>query len=385
MPKESLICARTVLGWMEREHIPVYDETAKRDGVRHIFYRSSHLTENAVLTLTASRSPGGKALGILADMLRERCPEVTGLVFNRNTARGNTVLAGEFTTVWGSDILTEGLCGLTFTLSPRSFFQVNPPQAERLYEAALGYAAITPGMTALDLYCGTGTIGLCMASRGARVIGAEVIPAAVENAKDNARRNGLSDVCEFLCADAGEAAAELARRGIRPQVIVVDPPRRGLDESVISHAAGMQPERIVYVSCDPGTLARDLASFSRHGYAPTGGVAVDMFPRTSHVETVVLLSKGEIDSKKVRVEFSLEDMDMSEFQDGATYPQIKEYVLEHTGLKVSNLYISQIKRKCGLEVGKNYNLPKSEDSRQPQCPPEKEKAIREAFKYFGMI
>jgi len=318
-------------------------------------------------------------------MLRERCPDVTGLVLNRNTARGNTVLAGEFDTVWGSEVLTEGLCGLTFTLSPRSFFQVNPPQAERLYEAALGYAGITPGMTALDLYCGTGTIGLCMASRGARVIGAEVIPAAVENARDNAKRNHLSDECEFLCADAGEAAAELARRGIRPQVIVVDPPRRGLDESVISHAVGMQPERIVYVSCDPGTLARDLASFARQGYTLAAGIAVDMFPRTSHVETVVLLSKGEIDSKKVRVEFSLEDMDMSEFQDGATYPQIKEYVLEHTGLKVSNLYISQIKRKCGLEVGKNYNLPKSEDSRQPQCPPEKEKAIREAFKYFGMI
>ncbi len=185
-PKEALACAQTVLDWMEREHIPVYDEAAKRDGVRHIFYRSSHLTEKAVLTLTASRSPGEKALGILTDMLRERCPDVTGLVLNRNTARGNTVLAGEFDTVWGSEVLTEGLCGLTFTLSPRSFFQVNPPQAERLYEAALGYAGITPGMTALDLYCGTGTIGLCMASRGARVIGAEVIPAAVENARDNA-------------------------------------------------------------------------------------------------------------------------------------------------------------------------------------------------------
>ena len=229
-------------------------------------------------------------------MLRERCPDVTGLVLNRNTARGNTVLAGEFDTVWGSEVLTEGLCGLTFTLSPRSFFQVYPPQAERLYEAALGYAGITPGMTALDLYCGTGTIGLCMASRGARVIGAEVIPAAVENARDNAERNHLSDECEFLCADAGEAAAEFARRGIRPQVIVVDPPRRGLDESVISHAAGMQPERIVYVSCDPGTLARDLASFARQGYTPAAGIAVDMFPRTSHVETVVLLSKGEVDS-----------------------------------------------------------------------------------------
>ena len=147
----------------------------------------------------------------------------------------------------------------------------------------------------------------------------------------------------------------------------------------------MEPERVVYVSCNPSTLARDILRFNARGYALEQATAVDMFPRTCHVETVVLLSKGEVDSKKIRVEFSLEDMDMSEFQDGATYPQIKEYVLEHTGLKVSSLYISQIKRKCGLEVGKNYNLPKSEDSRQPQCPPEKEKAIREAFKYFGMI
>ena len=147
----------------------------------------------------------------------------------------------------------------------------------------------------------------------------------------------------------------------------------------------MQPPRIVYVSCDPATLGRDVKIFREFGYEAKRAAAVDMFPGTAHVETVVLLSKGEVDSKKIRVEFSLEDMDMSEFQDGATYPQIKEYVLEHTGLKVSNLYISQIKRKCGIGVGKNYNLPKSEDSRQPQCPQEKEKAIREAFKYFGMI
>ena len=180
-------------------------------------------------------------------------------------------------------------------------------------------------------------------------------------------------------------AAELTRRQLRPDVICVDPPRKGLVPEVIASIAAMAPRRVVYVSCDPGTLGRDVKRFAEMGYLTRRAVAVDLFPRTRHVETVVLLSKGEIDSKKVRVEFSLEDMDMSEFQDGATYPQIKEYVLEHTGLKVSNLYISQIKRKCGLEVGKNYNLPKSEDSRQPQCPPEKEKAIREAFKYFGMI
>ena len=153
----------------------------------------------------------------------------------------------------------------------------------------------------------------------------------------------------------------------------------------MNSVAQIGPERIVYVSCNPETLVRDLKYFKKKGYRVSKGVGVDMFPFTVHVETVVLLSKGEVDSKKIRVEFSLEDMDMSEFQDGATYPQIKEYVLEHTGLKVSNLYISQIKRKCGIGVGKNYNLPKSEDSRQPQCPQEKEKAIREAFKYFGMI
>ena len=168
-------------------------------------------------------------------------------------------------------------------------------------------------------------------------------------------------------------------------MIVLDPPRKGCSEQTIRAAAKMAPDRIVYVSCDPATLARDCAVFKELGCEVEEATRVDLFPRTAHVETVVLLSKGEVDSKKIRVEFSLEDMDMSEFQDGATYPQIKEYVLEHTGLKVSNLYISQIKRKCGIGVGKNYNLPKSEDSRQPQCPQEKEKAIREAFKYFGMI
>ena len=170
-----------------------------------------------------------------------------------------------------------------------------------------------------------------------------------------------------------------------PDVIVVDPPRKGCDEKCLDTMLKMQPDRIVYVSCDSATLARDLRILVDGGYTLQKVRPVDMFPMSVHVETVVLLSKGEVDSKKIRVEFSLEDMDMSEFQDGATYTQIKDYVLEHSGLKVSNLYISQIKRKCGIEVGKNYNLPKSEDSRQPQCPPEKEKAIREAFKYFGMI
>jgi 23S rRNA (uracil1939-C5)-methyltransferase len=167
--------------------------------------------------------------------------------------------------------------------------------------------------------------------------------------------------------------------------MVLDPPRKGCDPAALAAILQSGVKRLVYVSCDPATLARDCRILAEGGFSVERVQPVDMFPHTGHVETVVLLSKGEVDSKKIRVEFSLEDMDMSEFQDGATYTQIKDYVLEHSGLKVSNLYISQIKRKCGIEVGKNYNLPKSEDSRQPLCPPEKEKAIREAFKYFGII
>ena len=224
-----------------------------------------------------------------------------------------------------------------------------------LYRKAVEFAALTGEETVLDLYCGAGTITLCMAQHCKQAIGAEIVPEAIDDAWQNAKSNGVENV-EFFCGDAKETAAELARRGLRPDVICVDPPRKGLAPEVVEAAAAMSPRRIVYVSCDPATLGRDVKRFAEHGYTAVRAAAVDLFPKTAHVETVVLLSKGEIDSKKVRVEFSLEDMDMSEFQDGATYPQIKEYVLEHTGLKVSNLYISQIKRKCGLEVGKNYNL-----------------------------
>ena len=307
-----------------------------------------------------------------------------GVVLSVNQAKTNVILGKEYHTLWGQDFLVDTLCDLSFRLSVPSFYQVNRDQAEVLYGRALDFAQLTGTETVLDLYCGIGTITLVLARRAGKAIGAEVIPAAIEDAKANAARNGVTNT-EFLCADAGEAAQELARRGLRPDVICVDPPRKGISPEVIDAIAQMSPTRLVYVSCDPATLARDVARLREKGYHLQQAEAADLFPRTGHVETVVLLSKGEVDSKKIRVEFSLEDMDMSEFQDGATYPQIKEYVLENTGLKVSNLYISQIKRKCGIEVGKNYNLPKSEDSRQPQCPPEKEKAIREAFKYFGMI
>ena len=368
--------------WMERYQVPAYDERVHGGLIRHFYVRVNQRGQSLCAVIANGTDlPHQEEL---VQALRRAEPDLAGVVLSVNQEKTNVILGKTHRCLWGRDYLEDTLCGLTFRLSVPSFYQVNREQAEVLYGRALAFAGLTGRETVLDLYCGIGTITLVMARQAGRAIGAEVIPAAVEDAKANAARNGVTNA-EFLCADAAQAAQTLADRSLRPDVICVDPPRKGLAPAVIDAIVQMAPQRLVYVSCDPATLARDVKRMEEQGYVLQRAEAVDLFPRTAHVETVVLLSKGEVDSKKIRVEFSLEDMDMSEFQDGATYPQIKEYVLEHTGLKVSNLYISQIKRKCGLEVGKNYNLPKSEDSRQPLCPPEKEKAIREAFKHFGMI
>ena len=368
--------------WMAEYSIPAYNERTFTGLVRHVYVRTNRAGRSLCCLLVNGRGVPREAELVRA--LRRAEPNLAGIVLGVNEKHNNVILGDSYRTLWGEDFLSDTLCGLTFRLSVPSFYQVNPAQTEVLYGKALEFAGLTGAETVLDLYCGIGTISLVMARKAGMVWGAEVVPQAVDDAIANARRNHIENA-RFLCADAGEAARYLEGEGVRPDVVCVDPPRKGLAEDVVDTIADMGPERVVYVSCDPGTLGRDVKRFAGRGYTLKKAVAVDMFPRTAHVETVVLLSKGEVDSKKIRVEFSLEDMDMSEFQDGATYTQIKDYVLEHSGLKVSNLYISQIKRKCGIEVGKNYNLPKSEDSRQPLCPPEKEKAIREAFKYFGMI
>ena len=372
-----------VLAWMEQYHLRAYDEQTHTGYIRHIYIRFGAESGQLLVCIVANCAQLPKKKQLVAALLAAE-PGITTIVFSPNTKKGNTVLGTEFHPLYGDGTITDTLCGLQFRLSAPAFYQVNHAQAERLYEKAVQLAGLTGNETVLDLYCGTGTITLCLARHAKKAIGVEIVPQAIEDAKFNAAQNGMENA-EFFCMDAGQAAKMLADRRTRPDVIVVDPPRKGVSADVIEAIGTMAPQRVVYVSCDPATLARDLKLLTAAGYTLQTAEAFDLFPRCAHVETVVLLSKGEVDSKKIRVEFSLEDMDMSEFQDGATYPQIKEYVLEHTGLKVSNLYISQIKRKCGIEVGKNYNLPKSEDSRQPQCPPEKEKAIREAFKYFGMI
>ena len=379
---EADAAAEALREYMQSCRVAGYDEKTGRGLVRHLYIRSNAAGESLVCVLVnGDKLPKEDRL---VTLLRDACPKCTGIVLGTNTKKGNVILGDRYRTLWGSDRLEDTLCGKTFRLSVPSFYQVNRVQAERLYAKAIEFAGLTGQETVLDLYCGAGTITLALSDHAKKVLGAEIVPEAIDDARENAARNGVKNA-EFFCGDASDVAKKLARENLRPDVITVDPPRKGLAADVVESIAEMQPGRVVYVSCDSATMARDVKRLADLGYTAQRACAVDMFPRADHIETVVLLSKGEVDSKKIRVEFSLEDMDMSEFQDGATYPQIKAYVLEHSGLKVSNLYISQIKRKCGIEVGKNYNLPKFENSRQPMCPPEKEKAIREAFKYFGMI
>ena len=379
---EADAAAEALREYMQSCRVAGYDEKTGRGLVRHLYVRSNAAGESLICVLVnGDKLPKEDRLVAL---LRDACPKCRGIVLGTNTKKGNVILGDRYRTLWGDDRLEDTLCGKRFLLSVPSFYQVNRTQAERLYAKAIEFADLTGRETVLDLYCGAGTITLALSDHAKKVLGAEIVPEAIDDARENAVRNDVRNV-EFFCGDASDVAKKLAQEHLRPDVITVDPPRKGLAPDVVESIAEMQPQRVVYVSCDSATMARDVKRFAELGYTATRAAAVDMFPRADHVETVVLLSKGEVDSKKIRVEFSLEDMDMSEFQDGATYTQIKDYVLEHSGLKVSNLYISQIKRKCGIEVGKNYNLPKSEDSRQPMCPPEKEKAIREAFKYFGMI
>lgn len=284
------------------------------------------------------------------------------------------------------DYFYEELLGLKFKISQFSFFQTNSLGAEVLYETAREFLGDISDdgrndKTVFDLYSGTGTIAQLLAPVAGRVIGVEIVEEAVKAARENAKLNNLNN-CEFIAGDVLKVIGDIKEK---PDFIVLDPPRDGIHPKALQHIIDYQVDRIVYISCKPTSLARDLDIMIEQGYRMERVVAIDQFPGTVHVETVVLLSKGEIDSKKVRVEFSLEDMDMSGFQKGATYEQIKAYVLEHTGLKVSSLYISQIKRKCGLDVGQNYNLSKKEDAKVPKCPPEKEAAIRDALKYFQMI
>ncbi len=378
---EADALAQAVRDYIARFQVEPYNEATGRGLLRHLYVRTSCRGESlACLLVNGSRLPHEQEL---VDMLRAAAPGVCGVVLGENTRRGNAILGDRYRTLWGRDYLTDTLCGLELRLSVPSFYQVNHDQAQRLYEKALEYAGLTGRELAVDLYCGAGTITQVLARRARHVIGGEIVPEAIRDAEDSARRNGVENV-EFLCGDASRLAAELRQRGLRPDVICVDPPRKGLAPDVVEAAASMTPGRIVYVSCDPATLARDVARFAPLGYCPVRACAVDLFPGTAHVETVCLLSK--LQSKEhIEIEVTMDEMDLTSSESKATYEEIREYVFEHTGLKVSHLYIAQVKQKYGIIERENYNKPKSENAKQPQCPPEKEKAITEALKHFGMI
>ena len=393
---------QTVRDYFAREKVSFFHRMSHEGYLRHLLVRKASRTgEILVALVTTSQDPwqgetavegsldvdalitGFKDLLLSLEQDRKLAGKFAGILHITNDSIADVVQSDRTELLYGQEYFYEELLGLKFKISTFSFFQTNSYSAEVLYQTARDYVGDLGGSdkTVFDLYSGTGTIAQLMAPAAGKVIGVEIVEEAVEAAKKNAAANGL-DNCEFIAGDVLKVLDEVEEK---PDMIILDPPRDGIHPKALPKIIAYGVDHIVYISCKPTSLVRDLEVFLENGYRVDKAVAVDQFPWTANVETVVLLSKGEVDSKKIRVEFSLEDMDMSEFQDGATYPQIKEYVLEHTGLKVSNLYISQIKRKCGIGVGKNYNLPKSEDSRQPQCPQEKEKAIREAFKYFGMI
>lgn len=381
--EENREILNTIRTYMEDFRIYPYEEASHTGLVRHALIRKGFSTGELMVCLVIN----GKKLPD-EEQLTKRLRRIKGMhsiSYNINQEKTNVILGKETVNLYGPGYITDKIGDISYRISPKSFYQVNPAQTKKLYDVALEYAELSGNEVVWDLYCGIGTISLFLAQKAKMVYGVEVVPEAIEDARQNARQNGIENAAFFVGKAEEVLPEQFHKHQVYADVIVVDPPRKGCDKACLDTIVEMAPKRVVYVSCDSATLARDVKYLGERGYEVTRVRGVDQFGWGVHVETVVLLSKGEVDSKKIRVEFSLEDMDMSEFQDGATYTQIKEYVLEHSGLKVSNLYISQIKRKCGIEVGKNYNLPKSDDSRQPQCPPEKEEAIREAFKYFGMI
>lgn len=375
----------TLCAFFAAHGIQPYDEERGKGLVRHIFLRRGAHSGQIMVCLVCTR-PKLPHSDELVALLREKFRDIATILINVNAKKTNVILGEESVTLYGPGCIEDTLCGVPVRLGPLSFYQVNTLAAERLYGVAAEYAQLEPDDVLLDLYCGMGTIGLSMAGHCRELIGVEIIPEAIDSAKANAARMGdaVAAKSRFFCADAGEAAARLAAEGLRPDVIMLDPPRKGCDETTLSAVVQMSPRRVVYVSCNPSTAARDAAWLGQHGYRAEKVQPVDLFPRTKHVETVCLLSK--LNAKQhIEVDIHMDELDLTDAEKKATYSEIKEYVLEHTGLKVSSLYIAQVKQKCGIIERENYNKPKSDDAKQPQCPPDKEKAIKEALKHFGMI
>jgi 23S rRNA (uracil1939-C5)-methyltransferase len=288
LPREMDDVKNAVIGYMNRHKVTAYDEAAHAGLVRHIYVRRGAVSGQVLVCLAINGRDIPKKSALIDEL--KKIPGFATLVLSVNTKKGNAVLGDEFITLYGPGYIEDTLCGLNFRLSPRSFYQVNHTQAQRLYNAAISQAQITKDDTVLDLYCGVGTITLCMAKAAGKVIGVEVVEQAVADAWDNAKRNGIENA-EFFCGDAGQAALELEKNGVKADVVVVDPPRKGLNADTIEALHRFAPRRIVYVSCDPATLGRDVALLKEKGYRVQNALACDLFPRTVHVESIVCLTK----------------------------------------------------------------------------------------------
>ena len=410
---------QTVRDYFAREKVSFFHRMSHEGYLRHLLVRKASRTgEILVALVTTSQDPwqgetavegsldvdalitGFKDLLLSLEQDRKLAGKFAGILHITNDSIADVVQSDRTELLYGQEYFYEELLGLKFKISTFSFFQTNSYSAEVLYQTARDYVGDLGGSdkTVFDLYSGTGTIAQLMAPAAGKVIGVEIVEEAVEAAKKNAAANGL-DNCEFIAGDVLKVLDEVEEK---PDMIILDPPRDGIHPKALPKIIAYGVEHIVYISCKPTSLVRDLEVFLENGYRVDKAVAVDQFPWTANVETVVLLSKGAkgpvdlcsarteverrmVDSRKVKVDFSLEDMDLSKFKGKATYERIKAYVLEKTGLKVSSLYIAQIKKKCGLDVGENFNPAKSEKARQPQCTPEKEDAIMQAFRHFGII
>ena len=371
-----------IKGFMRVHGIRPYDETTHKGLVRHALIRKGFQSGEIMVCLVIN----GKDIPAKEQLVEELCQVkgMTSISYSINQEKTNVIMGKEIVNLYGPGYITDNIGNVTYQISPLSFYQVNPVQTEKLYGTALEYAGLTGNETVWDLYCGIGTISLFLAQNAKKVYGVEIVPQAIEDARRNAALNNITNA-EFFTGKAEEVLPEQYEKNkVYADVIVVDPPRKGCDQVCLDTILKMAPKRVVYVSCDSSTLARDLRYLADGGYEVEKVRCCDMFGQSCHVETVVLLTQQKPDDT-IEIDLDLDELDATSAELKATYQEIKDYVLKEFGLKVSNLYISQVKRKCGIEVGENYNLPKSENARAPQCPKEKEEAIKAALKYYAMI
>lgn len=367
---------------MRKYSVKPYNESDNTGNLRHIVVRRGYHTGEMMVVLI-TRTPKLFPISKIVPDILEAIPEVVSIVQNVNPKRTNVIFGDETILLHGSEKITDTIFDLKFEISARSFYQVNPQQTEVMYQKVKEYAALTGNEIVVDAYCGIGTIGLTLAQDAKQVYGIEVIEEAVKDAENNAKLNNIENAT-FTAGLAEELLPKLVENGLQPDVVVVDPPRKGLDGQLVNTLIETQPERIVYVSCNPATLARDIALLTEGGYEAKEIQPVDNFPQTTHIETVALLSKLDVD-KHINIEIELDELDLTSAESKATYSQIKEYVWNKFELKVPTLYIAQIKRKCGIELREHYNKSKKEKQIIPHCTPEKEEAIMDALRHFKMI